>query len=162
MSDAARSTIIGVAILAALGSSCKSAETKPVPSPAASVPSSATGIDPVNDVSAQGSVHSAIAASKKVFVKDGSYKNLTAASMSAVVPNLRFDIPSTSYLEVNFQVRGDSSLALAAMSPSGACFGALGHGGDFAYSHSGAGQTVCDATDVPYSESGWNTRVQGL
>ncbi len=153
-------TIIGMAMLAALGSACKSAQTaKPLLVPPASevpIPSQADSLTPTNDVAAQGSIREAIAASGKVFVKDGSYRKLTAASMQAVAPGVRYGLtPSTSYGEVSFQVRGDTVLALASMSPSGVCFGALSQRDAFTYSHSDIGQMSCDAADVPYSTHGW-------
>ena len=154
----ARLVIIGAAALALLGSSCRSApvESVPVatPSPSGAV-SGVDAFDPQNDVAAQGSVRTTIAASTKVFADEGSYENLTAAKMQALVPTLRFGSTSTSYDRVSFQVRGESVIALTAMSPSAACFGALNEGDAFSYSHSDVGQASCNATDVPYANPSW-------
>lgn len=155
----ARLVIIGAAALALLGSSCRSApvESVPVktPSPASGAVFGVDAFDPQNDVAAQGSVRTTIAASGKILADEGSYENLTAAKLQVLVPTLRFGSTSTSYDRVSFQVRGDSVIALTAMSPSGACFGALDEGDAFSYSHSDVGQASCNAADVPYSNPSW-------
>ena len=52
-------------------------------------------------------------------------------------------------------LRGPSSIALVAMSPSGTCFGALSDEETFSYSRSDVGQTSCDAADLPYPNPDW-------
>ena len=154
--------IIGAAVLtalAALGSACSSTRTATSPIPSATeavLPSTAEALTPVNDVSAQGSVRAAIEASGQVFARDGSYQNLTAAKMKGTASTAQYvTTPSTSYDQVSFQIRGDSALALVAMSPSGVCFGAVSVADVFSYTHSGIDQTNCDAADVPYPYASW-------
>lgn len=153
----ARCMILGAAMFALLGSACKQTdELTPVATPSeGSAPSGLPALDEVNEVGAQGSVRTAIAVSGKIIEKTGTYQDVTVAAMELAAPDIRFVTPSTSWDEVSFDVRGDPVVAFAAMAPSGVCFGALDEGAAFSYTHSDAGQTGCDAADVPYPIPGW-------
>ena len=110
-----------------------------------------------NPVSAQASVRATLAATRAYFDKHGDFSNLDEDYLASKVPtNLKFVPASEYFADVSVDVRGDDFVSIAAMSPSGACFGALDDGRQNpSYSHTKIGEPPCDAKDVPYSISGF-------
>ena len=113
------------------------------------------------DKAAQSGVRNALAAAKVIFTDNDDYSGVTNTSMTAAEPSLTYPTPSTGASEISFLVDPDgdtvdSDIALAAFSESSTCFGLLDDAtSGTTFSHSGSGQTDCDAADVPYGTSGW-------
>lgn len=127
-----------------------------VPSPERPSPAAPLATD--NPISAQASVRSTVAASRIYFEKNGdSFEGLDEAYLADKVPiSLTFVEASDYFADVSLDVRADDAVAVAAMSPSGACFGSLGNGVQRpSYSHTKVGQAPCNAKDVPYPIPGF-------
>jgi type IV pilus assembly protein PilA len=115
-----------------------------------------------NDKAAQSGVRNALAAAKTIFTDTDDYSTVDATSLGATEPSLTYPATSAGPTEVSFEVRDtasgltDGAIALAALSKSGTCFGALDEADTgTAFSHDGGGSTACDAADVAYANTGW-------
>ena len=147
--------VVAASTFALLLSACSTAaqpvDVQPVPSISAPAPLAAD-----NTISAQASIRGALAASRVYYDKHGDFEGLDVEFLTKKTPvNLTYVDTSDYFSDVSVAY-GDTSVAFAAMSPSGACFGAMDDGVQHpSYSHSKIGQASCSAEDVPFPEEGF-------
>jgi len=152
-----RSVVLASFAMSILAFACSTPQQRVLTQVVPSVSPPAEALTPENGVSAQGSIRAAVTASRLFLERHGDLSTLTETSLVNQTPELLYVPSSRVFNEVSYNVRGDAILAVAAMSPSGACFGALDDGSSHrpAYSHTDIGQLECNAKDVPYPIPGF-------